>query len=408
MSFLDDLRRVVHTDRRQLIGGSFRGVPFFVEERSRSGGRRLVTHEFPFRDSPKYDDLGRKARIWTITAYVIGDDIAAQKEALLSALEDQSGPGELIEPYSRANVRALCESVNLRESISEGGIARFSMTFLEAPAAVTSPELAPDLIAEALASTTTARLALTAEIVGAYSVDGQPGYATESLSADVVGVAEALGQALAPIVTTTQELALLDTQIRILVDGAISLILDPIAVLGAFNQVLTSLVETALAVPRDMSLALLFASDVAPPALAIGETPAREQERANQAALAEGIRQLLVVAAAGLLATVVYTTVEDALADRDAVVERIDAQLAVTGDEAFAGLLQLRGDILRAVPTADLARVITVTRRAAVTSLVLAHELYGSVDSEPDIVARNPTQQHPGFLAGEIAVLSSV
>jgi prophage DNA circulation protein len=41
---------------------SFRGVIFHVETGGKSSGRRTVTHEYPKRDDPYAEDMGRVAR----------------------------------------------------------------------------------------------------------------------------------------------------------------------------------------------------------------------------------------------------------------------------------------------------------------------------------------------------------
>ena len=40
---------------------SFKGAPFHVEETGGQFGRRTVLHEYPFRDLPYGEDLGRSA-----------------------------------------------------------------------------------------------------------------------------------------------------------------------------------------------------------------------------------------------------------------------------------------------------------------------------------------------------------
>ncbi|MNN99925.1 hypothetical protein D3C81_2196910 [compost metagenome] len=47
-------------DRKQ--GASFRGVPFLVDTDSVPVGRRTQLHEFPQRDQPFVEDLGRRTR----------------------------------------------------------------------------------------------------------------------------------------------------------------------------------------------------------------------------------------------------------------------------------------------------------------------------------------------------------
>ena len=46
----------------QLQKASFRGVPFEVTSASLTAGRRTVVHEYPQRDKPYVEDLGRASR----------------------------------------------------------------------------------------------------------------------------------------------------------------------------------------------------------------------------------------------------------------------------------------------------------------------------------------------------------
>ena len=78
--------------------GSFRGATFRTAGHERSGGRRIAIHEFPSRDEPLVEDLGRKARQFSIECHVIGAEYRGAREALLTALEDE-GPGLLIHPW---------------------------------------------------------------------------------------------------------------------------------------------------------------------------------------------------------------------------------------------------------------------------------------------------------------------
>jgi prophage DNA circulation protein len=142
VTWREELRRVSFGGKL-LIGASFRGLPFFVDSSERAGGRRLVVHEFPLRDAPFVEDLGRKARTFRVEGYVIGDDYLAQRDSLLTALEDVSGPGELIHPHHGA-LRASCVGVAVRETRAEGGLATFAIEFAEAPAQGIAPVAAVD------------------------------------------------------------------------------------------------------------------------------------------------------------------------------------------------------------------------------------------------------------------------
>lgn len=78
-----------------LLPASFRGVPFAVTDERGAIGRRGKLHEYPFRDIPYAEDLGRRARRWVVDAFVLGDDAVPQRDALIAACE-QKGPGPLI------------------------------------------------------------------------------------------------------------------------------------------------------------------------------------------------------------------------------------------------------------------------------------------------------------------------
>lgn len=406
MTWRDQLRRVTLRDGRQLIGASFRGVPFFVESADLSGGRRTVTHEFPFRDDPFVRDLGRRARTWRIEGYVIGDDYLAQRDALLAALEDVAGPGELVHPYYGVN-QAICTDLSVRETLRDGGMAVISVTLARTAATPPAPIDVPDLPELVDVAATEAVAAAAAELVETYDVEGQPAWALESLQAEVEALAAGLEAELAPVAETAQEAARLSQEIRILTAQASSLIREPADLVAQVVAAIRALAESAEAAPRALLQALLDAYEtLGETVLAPSTTATRIQERANQLALVAALRRILVVEAARLAPLVSYETLDEAQADADAIAELLEEQAADADTAAYPALVNLRSQLRRAVPgDAVLARLIAVERRVAVPSLVLAYQLYGSVDREQDVVARNRIR-HPGFVAGELEVLS--
>src|SRR6185437_10775707 len=50
--------------RDELLPVSFDGHEFFMEVGSREGGNRLVVHQFPKKDSPYTENMGRRANDW--------------------------------------------------------------------------------------------------------------------------------------------------------------------------------------------------------------------------------------------------------------------------------------------------------------------------------------------------------
>lgn len=82
----------------QLQPASFRGVAFEVEASGITVGRRTVVHEYPQRDRPYVEDMGRATRNITLQCFVVGSDYLEQAQALMHELEEP-GPGTLIHPW---------------------------------------------------------------------------------------------------------------------------------------------------------------------------------------------------------------------------------------------------------------------------------------------------------------------
>jgi len=115
--------------RERKQGASFRGVPFWLDADSVNVGRRTQLHEFPQRDQPFVEDLGRRTRQYKFTAFVVGDDCLSQRDRLLIAL-DMPGPGELVHPwFGRMTVTAGdCEVSHARNAM---GMVSFNLTFID-------------------------------------------------------------------------------------------------------------------------------------------------------------------------------------------------------------------------------------------------------------------------------------
>jgi hypothetical protein len=114
----------------KLQRGSFRGVAFTVISHRTSAGRRLAEHRFAQRDLGYQEDLGRQDRVFTLEAYLVGDDVADQRDRLLQALETP-GPGELIHPWY-GRLWAVARPTDIAESRQERRRVTVTLTFVEA------------------------------------------------------------------------------------------------------------------------------------------------------------------------------------------------------------------------------------------------------------------------------------
>lgn len=147
---------------------SFRGVAFEVESHSESGGRRIELHEYPLRDTPYAEDLGKKAGKWQIEAFLISrknSGYAERRDKLREAL-NASGPGTLIHPYL-GELSVSVDGYSLKETTREGGYCTFSISFVEAGQPV-EPDVEKDTAANVLDKAEAAKEAATAGFLDEY------------------------------------------------------------------------------------------------------------------------------------------------------------------------------------------------------------------------------------------------
>lgn len=116
--------------RDRLLPASYRGVGFFVESDSLAGGRRVALHEYPLRDTPFSEDLGRRARAYQLEAVLVGPDYDRAVARLTTALE-AAGAGMLTHP-THGLVSVVVVGFRVRLSTAEGGMARVTMDLAEA------------------------------------------------------------------------------------------------------------------------------------------------------------------------------------------------------------------------------------------------------------------------------------
>lgn len=372
---------------------SFRGVPFQVDTSERSGGRRGVTHEYPFRDEPFREDLGRQVRTFTVEGHVIGPEYLAAKERLIGALESPSGPGELVHPYYGTRHVAV-GTFRIREHGAEGGLARFSIDFEETPSTPAQPTATADRAAALRTQAEAARAAVRTEFLASYA----PGVHTESLAGAVGATAGAVDAALQASAQSVQDAAASAARAAALAADAAALVTSGEDTADA----LAGLYSAASGLTSSAMLATYSADLGARPPETTGN---REIEAANFDQLQRLSQRLAVVRAAELALEETLPDYGAAVAARDAIAELLDEQTELAGDDAYPALVELRAALVLAVPGAesDLPRLVTYTPPETVPSLVLAWRLYRSSAMEADVVTRNRVL-NPVFLVGGTAL----
>ena len=137
---LSGITRLGSPWRRRLLPANFAGKAFHTEAGSRESGRRIVTHEFPKKDLPYSEDMGRRAVEFSVRGYIIQfvkdtavelyqRDYTIARNHLQERL-DQGGPGTLQLPLMPP-LTVVCTRYRLTEEERSGGYCVFDMTFVE-------------------------------------------------------------------------------------------------------------------------------------------------------------------------------------------------------------------------------------------------------------------------------------
>jgi len=437
------------TWRDQLHPASFRGVPFHVDSDSMPAGRRTQTHEYPQRDKPLVEDLGRVTREIKLAAFVIGEDCYFQRDNLLNAL-DKPGAGELVHPwYGRLTATATVCSVSHERR--EGGMVRFDLVFVEDgekgfPAGVPNTARQLEDSSESLLESAIARYK------SAMAVVNRARLAVVALQNGVAGVQMAIASELRQLTGLVSSVeALADMLINApgnfaaMIRGqfasvggssrssgyrwgpssggeSASLEADPefartVAALPEATPEFASFAESGRAITGQVEQARQLAN-APPPAggadTAAVVTAARELVRDALIVLAvrEAVAMPVVQAPEPLtgFATLEQQVVApiqrpevpvtaDVVALRDAISDALWLAALASPVEHVEQLEAVRSQVrahLTEVARAGV-RLSEVTTRESLPAVVLAYQRYGDATRAEEIVTRNKVQ-HPGFL----------
>lgn len=394
--------------RDQLQPASFRGVAFHVEADDASFGRRVQLHEYPKRDKPYAEDLGRKAREIGLTAFLVGDDYMAARDKLLAAIEEP-GPGTLVHPwYGQMTVVVKDDGCRVTHSRQDGGLARIQLTFVESGELV-FPSASAALGAGTLTAADHLQEVTQDDFVETFQVEALPAWVLEDAAAvasDSLGKMEAalatVGGVLANPVSALGDLgqqlqapAVFAQRVFGLFSKA-SAVVDAATDMGRYNFL------RALGAVRAMALFLRQAK-------APGLAPARAQLVDNRNALAALQRRALLVQASGMAASMPLPVYDDAQGLRAELLRALDDEAVDATDQAYDALMDLRAKV-HADMTArmrDSARLKVIQPREVMPALALAYDLYEEPGRADEIVARNRVR-HPGFVPAEpVKVLSA-
>lgn len=388
----------------------FRGVEFQVEADDAAFGRRVQLHEYPQRDKPFAEDMGRKAREISLTAFLVGPEYMAARDRLLAAVEEP-GPGTLVHPwYGQLTVVIKDDGCRVTHSRDEGGLCRIQLSFVEA-GELAFPSAASAAGAQTLLAADGMQELAIDEFAETFSLDGVPAWVSADAMATATDMLDTLDSALSsgvlanPVGALQAELgSLLATPTRY-AQRVFGLFAKGAAIVqsaGRFADFSTLNFGRAFSAVRSHAL---FGKSSRPAVL----TPVSRRMYDNRDALAVLTRRAALVQAAGMTAAMPLPVYDDAASLRRELLAALDVEAADATDTAYAAVIDLRATVHRDMTARlrDAARLREIRPREIAPALVLAYDLYEDTAREPEIIARNRIR-HPGFVPVEpIKVLSA-
>lgn len=435
----------------RLQPASFRGVAFKVDGDDLQIGRRTVVHEYPGRDTPSVEDMGRETREYALSAYLIGPDFIAERDRLIEALE-QVGPGELVSPwYGRMNVVVMGKQ-RISHSKQDGGMCVVSFSFVESGEDEwpTATPLGSSLLSGR--STSLLDRAQNA-FAGAFGLDGLP----EWMSMETIEHASSLLGSVADMLNSAD--GKMSSALR-LMQGDLSVLMPPPSTAWIFSRQLASVLDagssssgTARSLLNLANRSAAASQTQAARPLGVWPTAAQDKQQADRLtnSVSELVRVNLIASSAQAVArmpppsepaitpvrapaldavevarqpmqntgatTTGNSTGQSQIADssaslstspthdeleeaRQTIIAAIDKESERTTDDGvYQALRDLRRELVSTLRQQQqhASKLVTRTPSDTMPALVLAAEWYDDAGRADELIAKN-NLSHPGFV----------
>ncbi|WP_413722699.1 DNA circularization protein [Sodalis sp. RH24] len=423
-----------------LMPASFRNVPFKVTDDDGTFGRRVQTHEYPNRDKPYTEDLGRSTRRFTVAAYLIGDDYMAQRDKLLEAIE-QAGPGTLVHPFYGEMSVCIDGDIRVSHSGQDGRMCRVALQFVEA-GELSFPTSGAATASKLISSCSVLDDCISSAFGKSFGMDGMPDFMQNGMLTNATAMLKSVNSAFKYVDSGVEAASRL-------LQGDLSVLLSPPSSGMDFVNSLQTMWRSARRLTGDTSdltgsikslSGVSTGHDLAPRGVWKTDSKSTQTTTQQSNAVAQAIRTTALSEAAYTVtqlpqprsssansnttasqnnAPVINLTHPSVLAAnddtptqaqpvsydeltdiRDNLNYAIDQEQArTTDDQLFVALTRIRADV-NADISARLAQTDKTTQRTpneVLPAVVLAADWYDSAARETDITLRNNIH-HPGFV----------
>lgn len=378
-------------------------------------GRNVQVHEYPGRDTPYSEDLGRKTRHFQLDCYVLADaannyDYMPERDALIAELET-AGNKTLVHPYLGEMTVTVVDCDGPRESSREGGMARFTITVVES-GQLAFPSSTTDTQESARKRAANALQEVSISCARRFSVEDASDQVREAAVSLLEGWATELSTLTAYITTVPSALTDFTRDLSEFSSSASQLILVPQTMtstaLALFEQFDMIVQEPPAALEITRGLFGFGDDNTAAPAFGAAS---RVQQDANEDAFNDFIQQAALLTAVRVATDIDFDSADEALNLRDELLDVFDNLAeSASDDTAYYALVDARTAFVEDMQTraAQLNRLMKVTLPESRPALALAFELYADATRDAEIIARNQVVD-PLFLPGgvELEVLTN-
>lgn len=381
----------------KLMPASFRGVPFGIRDVNTTIGRRSILHEYPKRDEPYAEDLGRKAKEFQINAFVMNPNDFTASKALASALSDYSTPGTLVHP-TLGQFQVVVKECTQTYSNQEGGIEYFAVTFVET-IGNNFPNVSIDTQSRIRNSVNSLISTANQYFASTFKVAGYPDFvaqaAINNLNAFTTKFRGLINFGSARNGNPSNYSKLI-ANLNIFNSNIPQLVNTPFTLAQTINQLNSDLNDSFV---DNLSLAMLIQSRLYEYGLdfliVLPTTNLREIEGNNQNQLIYLIRASVIAMMVRNVSLMDFASADDAISARDSIDEKAWSLLQTLADTFNDEIYNSLTDVVTAmvqdirIRSTNSATTRTYSIADSLPAVVLAYEFLGDATQEDELVARN-------------------
>ncbi len=431
----------------QLQQASFRGIPFGVLNAEGEYGRKIALHEYPYRDMPWAEDLGRATRHKTITGFIVENDLVTGTtdvlvvvQAMIAAAE-MPGPATLIHPtLGELSIALPPGGLKVRESFDAGRYFELTFTFVEAGETLFPTILLGQLLTPLFAIAT--KLAIARSFIQSIlniakygaAIDDEIKFTTGvmldgilSKGNDATSLSNQLStlpgdngryvsganvglSSTATIETLSAQGAAARSQMVAQSAAVTAAVADP-TTYAANAQVLIETLRASIASAATQITLLTSLATLTPNPIVDSSTIGVQRVIAQQTVVMI-FQQFVLVEIALAAAAYQPTSYDDAVSVRDTVTGLLEAQILIQADAGNDDVMQAFSDLRKAVVddlTASGGSLSVMEQfqfQESLPSLYLANRIYADVNRETELVVQaDPI--HPAFMPRAFRALAN-